>query len=524
MARAHILAVDQGTTNTKALLIDASGAVVSRASAPVDIAFPAPGWVEQDGAHLWRTVEAAIAACLAAAPAQASGSIAAVAIANQRESVLAWDRATGLPAGPCIVWQCRRTAPFCASLRERQLDAAIRRKTGLPVDPLFSASKARWLLEQIPDGRRRAAAGELCLGTIDSWLLWNFTGGAQAANAVHACDRSNASRTQLLNLRTGAWDPELLDLFGIPAAALPAIRPSSFIFGETARAIGALPAGVPIASLIGDSHAALFGHGAFRPGPVKATYGTGSSLMTLVPEPIDAASGLATTVAWATADQTRYALEGNITMTGAAVDWLGHFLGLPSAAHDVAALAASAPDSGGVYLVPAFAGLGSPHWDDAARGLLCGMTQATTRAQVARAAVDAIAYQIRDVVEAMRVEGVASRELLADGGASGNDALMQFQADILGCPVIRTRSVDLSACGAAWLAGLAVGLWPGLAALEALPQETDRFEPRMPAGLRDALTDGWRDAVSRARGSRGTAAASEAGARPVASSVHGTKR
>jgi glycerol kinase len=523
MGRAHILAVDQGTTNTKALLLDAGGRVVSRAAAPVDIAFPAPGWVEQDGAHIWRTVEAAIAACLAAAPAEAAASIVAVAIANQRESVLAWDRATGLPAGPCIVWQCRRTAPFCASLRERQLDALIRRKTGLPIDPLFSASKARWLLEQIPDGARRAADGELCLGTIDSWLLWNFTGGHQAGNAVHACDRSNASRTQLLNLHTGAWDPELLDLFGIPAAALPEILPSSSIAGTTARAIGALPAGVPIASLIGDSHAALFGHGAFGPGPVKATYGTGSSLMTLVPAPIEAVSGLATTVAWSLPGETRYALEGNITMTGAAVDWLGQFLGLPSAARDVAALAASVPDSGGVFLVPAFAGLGAPYWDDAARGLIYGMTQATTRAHVARAAVDAIAWQIRDVVEAMRVEGVAPRELLADGGASGNDALMQFQADVLGCPVIRTRSADLSACGAAWLAGLAVGLWPDLAALEALPRETDRFEPRMPASLRDALTDGWRDAVSRTRASGGGGAAGTS-ARPVASSVHGTKR
>jgi glycerol kinase len=522
MGRAHILAVDQGTTNTKALLLDAAGAIVSSAAVPVDIAFPAPGWVEQDGAHLWRTVEAAIAACLAAAPApaEAAASIVAVAIANQRESVLAWNRATGLPAGPCIVWQCRRTAPFCASLRERQLDATIRRKTGLPIDPLFSASKMRWLLEWIPDGARRAAAGELCLGTIDSWLLWNFTNGA-----VHACDRSNASRTQLLNLHTADWDPELLDLFGIPAPALPTIRPSSTIVGETAGERGSvLPAGIPIASLIGDSHAALFGHGAFRPGPVKATYGTGSSLMTLVPTPIDAISGLATTVAWATPGETRYALEGNITMTGAAVDWLGQFLGLPSAAKDVAALAASVPDSGGVFLVPAFAGLGAPYWDDAARGLLYGMTQATTRAQVARAAVDAIAWQIRDVVEAMRVEGVAPRELLADGGASGNDALMQFQADILGCPVIRTRSADLSACGAAWLAGLAVGMWPDPAALEALPRETDRFDPRMPASLRDALADGWRDAIARTRTSRGGGAAAGTRARPVASSVHGTQR
>lgn len=488
MSRTHILAVDQGTTNTKALLFDERGAVVARASRPVEITFPEPGWVEQDAAHLWRTVEDAMAQCLGQAPGV---TLAAVAVANQRESVLVWDRSTGQPLGPCIVWQCRRTAPFCADLRARGLQRLIEGKTGLTVDPLFSASKARWLLDHIDDGQRRAAGGDLCIGTVDSWLLWNLTGG------VHACDASNASRTQLFSLRTLSWDDELLDAFGIPAAALPAVKPSSGIFGHTVPS-GALPGGVPVASLIGDSHAALFGHAAFQPGAVKATYGTGSSLMTLIETPDAARSGLSTTVAWALPKKTWYALEGNITVTGGAVEWLGQLLERADPARDVAALADAVADAGGVYLVPAFAGLGAPHWDDHARGLLCGLTRGSTTAHVARATVDSIAYQVRDVFDAMRTEARAPLpELLADGGASGNDRLMQFQADILGCPVIRSRSADLSAGGAAWLAGLAVGVWTSLDEIERIPRAVDRFEPRMPDEERKRLLAGWQDAVFR---------------------------
>jgi glycerol kinase len=486
----HVLAIDQGTTNTKVLLFDERGDVVSCASSPVDISFPQPGWVEQDAMAIWRSVETAIDDCLEHASGRRPD---AVGISNQRESVLVWERATGRPAGPVIVWQCRRTAPFCETLRERGLRALLQERTGLTIDPLFSASKIRWLLEAIPDGNRRAGNGELCAGTIDSWLVWKLTGGA-----VHACDATNASRTQLFDLRAMAWGAELLNIFGIPRRILPDIKPSSGILGHTIPR-GRLGAGIPVASAIGDSHGALFGHAAFHPGRVKATYGTGSSLMTLIQAPLSSRSGLSTTVAWALHDTVSYALEGNITVTGGAVDWLGHFLGLASHASGVADLARSVRDSGGVYVVPAFAGLGAPHWDAAARGLVCGISRGTTAAHVARATVESIAYQVRDVFEAMRRDAGTPSALLADGGATANDALMQFQADILGCAVERDDSTNLSARGAAWLAGLAVGVWPSTEALSRLPRAVTRFEPRMPETVRTTLYVGWQDAVSRAR-------------------------
>jgi glycerol kinase len=489
VARAKlILAIDQGTTNTKVLLVDRAGAIRARASRPLGICFPEPGWVEQDARALWESATLALDDCITQA---VDAEIAAVAIANQRESVVVWDSRTGSPVGPCITWQCRRTASFCEELRQRGLESSIRERSGLPVDPLFSASKARWLLANIPHGMARAAAGELCIGTVDSWLLWNLTGGK-----VHATDLSNASRTQLLNLRHRRWDEELLTVFGIPEACLPVVRSSSGIFGSTVRC-GRLPAGVPVASLIGDSHAALFGHAAFAPGAVKATYGTGSSLMTLVEAPIASGHGLSTTIAWAESGRVRYALEGNITNTGGAVQWLADFLGL-SGTEEVAALAATVPDAGGAYLVPAFAGLGAPHWDAAARGLACGLTRGTTAAQVARATLDSIAYQVRDVFEALRQDAeISVPALFADGGASRNDLLMQFQSDILGCPVIRSSSADLSAIGAAWLAGLATGYWTSLEELAALPRETARFEPRMADARRAELIRGWREALGR---------------------------
>ena len=491
MPRTCILAIDQGTTNTKAVLLDEAGQVLARSSRPMRVSFPEPGWVEQDAGAIWRTVVEALGACWTTA---GRPPITAIGVTNQRESVVVWDRRSGRPVGPCIVWQCRRTAPFCASLRAQGLEPLVQRKTGLAIDPLFSASKARWQLDHTPDGHARAARGELCVGTVDSWLLWNLTGGA-----VHACDLSNAARTQLLNLQSGSWDEELLDVFGIPAAALPRIGPSSGVFGQTVPH-GELPGGIPVASLVGDSHAALFGHAAFRPGAVKATYGTGSSLMTLLDAPVLSRAGLSTTVAWGLPGRTWFALEGNITVTGGAVDWLGQVLSLGDPVQEVANLAATVPDSGGVYVVPAFAGLGAPHWDAEARGLVCGLTRGTTAAHMARATVDSIAYQVRDVFDAMRAEApVALPELLADGGATCNDALMQFQADILGCPVVRSRSIDLSACGAAWLAGLAVGAWRGLDELESLPRATDRFEPRLGEDARVSLCSGWRAAVRRTR-------------------------
>jgi glycerol kinase len=503
--RRHLLAIDQGTTNTKVVMIDEDGAVIARASQPVPIAFPQPGWVEQDAVALWQSVTAAMAGCLAAA---GSPPIAAVGVSNQRESVVVWDRSTGTPIGPCITWQCRRTAPLCADLRDRGLESHIRTTTGLPIDPLFSASKARWLLDHTPDGRRRAADGELCVGTVDSWLLWNLTGGT-----VHACDGSNASRTQLLNLRTVSWDAELLEAFGVPAAALPRIVPSSGIAGHTAGS-GPLPAGVPIASLVGDSHAALFGQSACRVGVVKATYGTGSSLMRLLATPVLSQAALSTTVAWLLPDRAWYALEGNITVTGGAVEWLAQVLGLREGASEVAAMADAVSDTGGVYLVPAFAGLGAPHWDEHARGLLCGLTRGTSAAQIALATVHSIAYQVREVFAAMEADAsVPVPELLADGGASRNDALMQFQADILGVPVVRNRSTDVAAIGAAWLAGLAVGIWTSVDDLQSLRRDTDRFEPHLSSSERDRLYSGWREAVARATSTRYWGAGADEAAR-----------
>jgi glycerol kinase len=473
---AGVLAIDQGTTNTKALLINRAGEIVASASRPVAIRYPEPGWVEQDALDLWRSVQEASAECLARA-----GGVkpAAIGISNQRESVVVWDRATGAPVGPCITWQCRRTAPFCAELRKRGAEELVRERSGLTLDPLFSASKARWLIE-------RAPARDLCIGTVDSWILWNLTGGK-----VHACDVTNASRTQLLGLANRAWDDELLKLFGIPRTSLPNVQASSHVYGETAD-------GTPIGALIGDSHAALFGHAVFDAGPVKATYGTGSSLMTIAGCDAVSSNGLSRTIGWSAAEITRYALEGNISVTGGAVQWVGDFLGLANPADDAARLAETALDSGGVYLVPAFVGLGAPYWDPSARGILAGLTRGSTAAHAARAAVESIGFQVRDVFEAMERDlGRELPSLLADGGASRNEWLMQFQADILGRPVVRSETADVSAMGAAWLAGLAVGVWGTLEELAALPRARRCFEPRMPNTERVRRYDGWREAVGR---------------------------
>lgn len=485
-----ILAIDQGTTNTKALLVDRSGTVRARASRPLPITFPQPGWVEQDPLDLWDSVLSSIDELLRL---HHPTNIAAIGISNQRESALLWDRHTGQPLGPCVIWQCRRTADFCEQLRTLNLDSTIRQRSGLPVDPLFSASKIRWLLDHVPAGSSRAASGGLCAGTVDSWLLWKLSGGA-----VHATDASNASRTQLLNLEQCRWDSELLGIFGIPEACLPQVRPSTGVFGVTAGC-STLPPGIPIASLIGDSHAALFGHAAFAPGAVKATYGTGSSLMSPLDTPVASRHGLSTTVAWAEPARVRYALEGNITNTGGSVQWIASLLRL-SGSEEVAELAAGVPDSAGAYLIPAFAGLGAPHWDAGARGLLYGLTRGTSPAHLARAAIDSIAFQVRDVFESIRQDAaIPLPALFADGGASRNDRLMQFQADLLDCPVLRSSSADLSAIGAAWLAGLAAGIWSSLDELDHLPRPTTRFLPQMPVSLRSRLIDGWNDALRRSK-------------------------
>lgn len=488
MSKNLLLAIDQGTSNTKAIVIDREATIVAKASVPMEIAFPQPGWVEQDPLAIWKAVESVIEGCL---DQISSTDLAAIGISNQRETILAWDRSTGKPLGPAVIWQCRRTADFCQDLRERGLESFLRERTGLTIDPLFSASKARWLLKQIE--AKGEQTDNVCLGTVDSWLLWNLTAGQ-----VHATDFSNAARTQLFNLRTAAWDDELLQLFEVPAAALPQILPSSGIFGETAR-IGRLNANLPIASMIGDSHAALFGQRGFLPGSIKATYGTGSSLMTPLEELRISERGLSSTVAWGLKDVT-YALEGNISVTGSAVQWFGQFLGAKDPAQTVASLAQEASDTAGVYVVPAFVGLGAPHWDEAARGMICGMTRGTTQKEVARAVIESIAYQVRDVFDAMQQDaGVTLRSLLADGGATRNGQLMQFQADILNCAVLRNSSPEVSPLGAGFLAGLATGFWSSLEEIATLPREFDRFEPKMSDSRRAEHYSGWQAAVARAK-------------------------
>jgi len=496
MAKAWILAVDQGTTNTKALLVDREARVVFRESLPVELAQPRPGWVEQDPLALWRTVRQVMETCARHAAGE-DGTIAGIALTNQRETAVLWKRgapggaAAGEPVGNAIGWQCRRSQPVCARVAGHA--AEIQARSGLPLDPLLTATKWAWALADRPELRAMAASGELLLGTVDAWLLYNLTGGA-----LHATDCTNASRTALLNLATQDWDEDLLNLFEIPRMALPRVLPSSGVFAEC-MAIPALR-GVPIAAAIGDSHAALVGHGVYEAGVVKATYGTGSSLMMLTPERVSATDRLARTVAWSARGETRFALEGNIAMSGAAVQWVGEFLGLSRPVEDAAALAATVPDAAGVVLVPAMVGLGAPHWDSAARGLIANLERAHTAAHLARAAMDAIAHQVADVLEAMEdAARVRIHALLADGGATRNDALMQMQADLLGRPVHRSAEEDLSARGAAMLAGLALGWWESLAELSALPKSFQVFAPQMSAEQRKNLRASWQLAVRRAR-------------------------
>ncbi len=490
MPKDLLLAIDQGTSNTKAIVIDREARIVARASVPMEIAFPQPGWVEQDAWAIWRAVETVIESCLVQI---SSDRLAAIGISNQRETILAWERSSGRPLGPAVIWQCRRTADFCQHLREQGLEPFLRERTGLTIDPLFSASKARWLLKRIEADGQAASGENVCLGTVDSWLLWNLTAGR-----IHATDFSNAARTQLFNLRAATWDDELLKLFEVPASTLPEILPSSGIVAETA-AIGRLGAGIPIASLIGDSHAALFGQCGFVPGSIKATYGTGSSLMTPIQDLRISNRGLSSTVAWGLKNIT-YALEGNISVTGSAVQWFGQFLGADDPAQRVAALAGEVSDTAGIYVVPAFVGLGAPHWEEAARGMIHGITRGTTPAHVARAVLESIAYQVRDVFDAMQEDAaIKLLSLLADGGATRNDQLMQFQADILNCAVSRNSSPDVSPLGAAFLAGLGTGFWSNLDEILALPRKFERFEPKMPDARRADLYEGWQAAVARVK-------------------------
>ena len=490
----HILALDQGTTSSRALVFDRHGAMVALAQQEFAQHFPQAGWVEHDATEIWRTQLAVAREALARAGLQAS-QLRALAITNQRETTVLWDRTTGKPVAPAIVWQDRRTAAVCDALRLRWA-ARIQRKTGLVLDAYFSATKLQWLLDHVPGVRARAEAGELAFGTVDAWLLWNLTGGR-----AHATDASNAARTLLFNIHTLQWDEELLRLFNIPAAVLPHVHPSSGVFGESDPAL--LGAAVPIAGVAGDQQAATFGQACFAPGMAKNTYGTGCfMLMNTGTAAVTSRHKLLATVAWLGPHTPAcYALEGSVFMAGATIQWLRDGLQIIRSAVEVESLAASVPDTQDVYLVPAFAGLGAPDWDGHARGTLLGMTRGTTRAHIARAALEAVALQTADVFHAMGQDaGVPLSELRVDGGASRNDLLMQLQADYLGVPVLRPALTETTAFGAAGLAGLASGLWSGADELSALWQLQRRFEPRLPEASRRAKLARWREAVERARG------------------------
>jgi glycerol kinase len=490
MNETTILAIDQGTTNTKAILVNQDGQVIARGTRSPEVSYPQPAWVEQDPNQLWQTVIDSIGDCLAQVD---NPHLAAVAITNQRETVLAWDRKTGKALGPAIIWQCHRTSPFCNDLRSKGLELTLRQKTGLTIDPMFSASKMRWLLDNVPEIAQAARENHLCFGTVDAWVLWNLTGGK-----AYASDYTNASRTQLFNLSLLKWDDDLLKIFGISSQFLPNLQASGSYFGETIP-IGRLPGGVPITCLIGDSHAALYGHAGFLPGSIKATYGTGSSLMTHIHQPVISNSGLSTTIAWSR-EKTKYALEGNIYATGAVVQWLGQLLGFQKEIGDqVEVLARKALGTGGVYLVPAFVGLGAPYWNESARGLITGLTRGSGASELALAAIQSIAFQVRDVFEVMELEaGSELQVLLADGGASKNDLLMQFQADMLNKPVVRNLSGDVSPLGASYLAGLTTGFWADEAEILSLPRPQKRFEPGMKPEDRVNLILGWKTAIKRA--------------------------
>ncbi len=482
-----ILALDAGTTNVKAILVDQQAAVLARSSIALAIQFPQDGWVEQSAAEILDAARKALESCLAQG---SDHEVVALGISNQRETVVVWNRTTGKAVHPCIVWQCRRSTSVCRALRRQGAEEMIRAKTGLQVDPLFPSTKIQWLLENHPELRSLADDGNLCLGTVDSWLVWNLTGGKEFRT-----DFSNASRTQLLNLREGCWDPELLGLFGIPASALPELTGSSDLFGDMTL-VGAMP--IPIYGVLGDSHAALLGHGVLETGKVKATYGTGSSLMTLCDAPETGDMRVSTTIAWKL-DRIQYAYEGNITVTGSGLSWALGFTGLD----DLDAAVRSATelaDNGNVYFVPALAGLGAPYWFENARGSIVGLSFGTRREHLVRAAIEAIAYQIKDVFDAMQ-EAVGTRleSLLTDGGASRNNWLMQFQADLVDRPVHRSQTAELSGLGAAFAAGLGAGFWSSTEELAGVVAPHDRFQPEMDNEQRTRLVRRWKNAVASTR-------------------------
>ena len=486
-----VLAIDQGTTGTTALVLDARGVVRGRGYAELPQHFPRPGWVEHDGDEIWRSVVSAVKRSLAAARLPPR-RLAAIGITNQRETTLVWDRASGRPLAPAIVWQDRRTADACAALARRGLEPDVRRRTGLRLDPYFSATKLAWLLSHHPHVARLAKRGRVAFGTVDSWLLWNLTAGA-----THATDPTNASRTLLYHIGRQAWDEHLLDLFHVPSTVLPTVMPSSGRFGVT-RAVPGLPDGIPIAGNAGDQQAALFGQGCVSAGQSKNTYGTGCFLLLHLGQHLRRSrAGLLTTVACGPRGEPAYALEGSVFIAGAALQWLRDGLGLLASAAESETLARQVPDAGGVVLVPAFVGLGAPYWRPDVRGAVFGLTRGTGRAHLARAALESLAFQTRDVIEAMaRDAGRRIRTLRVDGGASANDLLMQYQADLLGVAVERPRVVETTALGAGLLAGLGVGFWGSHRDLARARQVDRVFRPRHDRRWREAEVRRWKSAVA----------------------------
>jgi glycerol kinase len=488
-----ILSLDQGTTSSRAIIFDHAGAIRAVSQKEFPQLYPQSGWVEHDPAAIWESQLAVAREALAKAGLRA-GDFAAIGIANQRETAIVWDRRTGEPIHNAIVWQDRRTAGFCDELKRAGLGELVRRKTGLVIDAYFSGSKVRWLLDNVPGARARARRGELAFGTVDTWLIWKLTGGA-----LHITDPSNASRTMLFNIQTGAWDEELLTTLDVPREVLPEVRSSSQIYGYISSEWLGEP--VPIAGIAGDQQAALFGQNCFRHGLAKNTYGTGCfMLMNIGSEPTLSEHQLLTTVAWRRGSQMQYALEGSVFVGGAVVQWLRDGLGVIDSSADVEKLAASVPDCGGVYLVPAFAGLGAPHWDQYARGTITGLTRGTTAGHLARAALEGIAFQVADVLEVMKADShIALNELRVDGGASANNLLMQFQADILGVPVVRPKIVETTALGAAYLAGLAVGFWKDQVEVEKTWQTERVFEPHKSRDEVEHRRSRWAEALNRSR-------------------------
>ncbi|MGA2083680.1 MAG: glycerol kinase GlpK [Holophaga sp.] len=495
MSKRYILALDQGTTSSRAILFDHSGRSVGTAQKEFAQIYPNPGWVEHDPMEIWSTQTDVAREALARAGAGPE-EVAALGITNQRETTIVWDRATGRPVHNAIVWQCRRTAAICDELKARGLEEYVRENTGLVLDAYFSGTKVKWILDHVPGARERARDGELLFGNVDTWLIWNLTG-----RRVHCTDYSNASRTLLFNIKDLAWDRTLLEALDIPAAMLPEVRPSSCVYGETAPELEGL-AGIPIAGDAGDQQAALFGQACFSPGMAKNTYGTGCfMLMHTGARRVRSTRGLLTTIAWGVDGQVEYALEGSIFVAGAAVQWLRDELKLIDHAAQSETLAASVPDTAGVYLVPAFVGLGAPYWDMYARGVLVGLTRGVGRNHIVRATLEAIAYQTRDVLTAMQEDsGITLKALKVDGGAVPNNFLMQFQADVLGVPVDRPRVTETTALGAAYLAGLATGFWKDRTEIAAKWEVDRTFMPVMDPAVRDRLYAGWKRAVERARG------------------------